>query len=740
MKILHISDLHFGAHDPNLKTSLVDRATQIRPDLIVCTGDLADTPDPDLLKNAFEYLKHLQSACGREIDGADNTIPTLIVVPGNHDYRVKGWLWRPSGNAYAQVLDGVDTDRYLERENVWIFGFDSAQKGKLLGCGSITDEDVQRFHTRYEVLTKQHPDKFPGAIKIVAVHHHPFPVNWDFSERQRWLTMENAGRFLSAVLFRRIDVVLHGHEHLLAQARVASSLGANDHEVSIVSLGATLRKVSAPERNWFGVVNITSSGVYADFYPSVGDAFAETPDQKQFCVSSRAESAQRNFERWSAACGYSYRAHASIAVIDKDGDARRTVECEDLTVTSGNCERAGGHKLVLPWTSGYLDCLHAEGAGVDVTISPPIPAGSRENDFPTALEFGRQLTASDSIGYSYHWYAVNAFAMNNRQFDYMYPSGAKSRDLEFTHYVVSDPIELLTVIVKFPDGFRPRTAPRLRVATYEPGKPARGWNRQSDVENHLNREHALRYYESLNIAALRVTNPRQGLSYGIEWSVPPAPSKKEDQYAIDIAAIRQIWLSCKLTAEASAKLSKLIAHLIIGARTLLMKRPTGKVWNGGIEASFMYFDEKHELHLLWGVVETGGVIQTVGYESTLGFGDGIAGRAFKSNQIRIYAPWEGDDSGEPKYYKPLAVGPAHRVLVSIPVRGPSQADEPVREPYGVFSLGSTRDDCPLRLAGPDPQRAELLRGFHSELNTKLYDAFVNIFLDQESVDAESQTM
>ena len=729
MKILHISDLHFGAHDTNLQASLADRTAQVRPDLIVCTGDLADRPRKDLLESALNYLKELQTSCVQSGEEKNGENPTLLVVPGNHDYREQGWLWQAPGNPYTKVLGGQVTDCYLEGENVWIFGFDSAAEGELLGSGKVSDEDIRRFHRRYEGLNKQHPGKFPDAIKIVAVHHHPFPVNWDYTNKDRWLTMNNAGRFLSAVLFRRIDVVLHGHEHLLAQARVASSLGANDHEVSIISLGATLRQVTSPERNWFGVVHITGSGVYADFYPSVGDAFAETPDQKQFYVRSRTQSAQRNFEQWAKARGYSYRAHASITLIDKDGDARRTVECEDLKITAAGCERAKRHKLVLPWTSGYLDCLRAKGSGVEVTASRQIQSGSREQQFLAELRFGRQLTTSESISYSYDWYAVNSYAMNNRQFDYMYPAEANSPKIEFTHYVVSDPIEVLTVVAKFPEGFVPER-PRLRVMASESANDARGWERQSDIESLLNREHALRYFESMNIASLRVTSPVEGFSYGIEWNVPSLPPRKEDQSAIDIAAIRGVWQERKFSDATNAKTSELIAHLIVSARTCLMKRPTGKPWQGQIEATFMYFDGKHDLRILAGAIDSGGTARPVSSQSTLGFGDGIGGRAFKTNQIRIYALREGADTSEPGHYKPLAVGPAHRVLVSFPVQAPTRAGDLPSEPYGVFNLGSTRYDCPLRLAGSDPERVALLLAFHSELNEALYNTFVEIFLDQ----------
>ena len=42
MEILHVSDLPFGAHNSALADNLMQRVKSLQPDLIVCTGDLAD--------------------------------------------------------------------------------------------------------------------------------------------------------------------------------------------------------------------------------------------------------------------------------------------------------------------------------------------------------------------------------------------------------------------------------------------------------------------------------------------------------------------------------------------------------------------------------------------------------------------------------------------------------------------------------------------------------------------------
>ena len=716
MRIVHISDLHFGQHNKLLKATLPQRIKALKADVIVCTGDLADNPDKKPLAEAYEYLDILQAACSSRQD------LKIIVVPGNHDYREKGFLWQDRKRPYLTIFGAGDADHYYEKDNVWIFGFDSASGGPAGGGGLILESDLERFHERYAML--QDLPAFKDAFKIVAVHHHPLPVNWDSSWRDRWLTMANAGAFLSAVLFRRIDLVLHG-EHLQARARLWSTLGDNDHETTIVSLGATLRRVDNPNRNWLGLIDIQPHGAHVEFYGSVGGAaFGDKPDPR-FEIRSRSQAADLDFVQARRDAGYGYREVAALTVLDKDGDGRRRLEFEGLLIHNQDSERTRLHLLRLPPTSGYLDCLTVTGASFD----PIIAKGSRNQDHSGTITFDQPLAVDEPHNYSCSWYAVNAFAMDTRQFDFLHTRDAKKlNDIEYTHFTVSDPIEELAVVVKFPEGFTPVDGPRLRVTKPTEDPNSRGWESQPELENRLNRDHALRYYETLNIAAVRIHRPTLGLSYGIRWGLPKTPKQDRDQHTQSTRELQDLWIAQRANMTQKELLTKMLARIIIGVRKGILQG-----WEGPIDASFMYFDGQHHMRLLTAILDEHQEAIEHEYDITLRYGDGIAGRAFKINQIRVYTQSPDDDSQQPDYYTPCTDGPPHKCLLSIPIRPPVSPDSPatVRNPYGVLSLGSTRADCPIALVGLPGGPAPLpeLRLLHDTINGDVYKSMLAIFLD-----------
>jgi hypothetical protein len=100
-------------------------------------------------------------------------------------------------------------------------------------------------------------------------------------------------------------------------------------------------------------------------------------------------------------------------------------------------------------------------------------------------------------------------------------------------------------------------------------------------------------------------------------------------------------------------------------------------------------------------------VQPLPYRMRLRYGDGIAGRAFKTNRLRVYVAPDASATGRDvlDYYTPVpGVGPKHRVMVSLPIHVPEPDDQFTRdprvyeakEPYAVLSFGSVRADCPLR--------------------------------------------
>src|SRR6187200_1291471 len=73
-RLVHLSDLHFGAHDDRLVGAVEDRVDELKPDLIVISGDFTQRARTEQFEQACQFLDRLKGK-GHEVLG----------VPGNHD-------------------------------------------------------------------------------------------------------------------------------------------------------------------------------------------------------------------------------------------------------------------------------------------------------------------------------------------------------------------------------------------------------------------------------------------------------------------------------------------------------------------------------------------------------------------------------------------------------------------------------------------------------------------------------
>ena len=73
-RLVHLSDLHFGAHDERLVEAVEKRIDELKPDLVVISGDFTQRARTEQFHEACRFLERLQHA-GHEVLG----------VPGNHD-------------------------------------------------------------------------------------------------------------------------------------------------------------------------------------------------------------------------------------------------------------------------------------------------------------------------------------------------------------------------------------------------------------------------------------------------------------------------------------------------------------------------------------------------------------------------------------------------------------------------------------------------------------------------------
>jgi 3',5'-cyclic AMP phosphodiesterase CpdA len=703
MIIVQISDLHFGNHDVHLAEALKRRLHALKPDLIVVTGDLADEPKKRLFEQALEYLRQIEECCA-EAPAIDKQRPRLICIPGNHDFLRRGFLPRAFHKVrvltanYSSFFTTFHNNYFFQPENVWIFGFDSAKCQTAGGAGEIDKKELDRFHGEYDSLRKKHGPAFEEAFKIALVHHHPLPVDWGTNWKQRWLTMTNSGTFLAGVLHKKIDLILHGHEHLQAYARLRSSLGGKDEsEATVISLGATLARENHG-RNWFNVISIEAdSAVNITSYPSFGQDFEEGGER--LIVRSLQKARNASFDAWKRTSGFCYDEVTSATILDKDGDASRSVEYNGLRITDSKSARAREHVLELSYTSGYIDIPEVVAgeqcnlAGIYFVEPPPNRAVPHRSLKRTIRWGGRALQAGECVSYSCSWFAVNGFAMDQQQFEgkYLDASG-----MEFTHLPVDDPIEELLIVVQFPDNFKLLMAPEVRVSKYD-ATDARSWVRNDLAEHELRQLGALRYVQAIRIAALRVRRPLKGYSYGIQWRVPASAPRAG---GLEAAEIRGIVTA--LLRPTGSEVSRDRFFLALLGRISIIARETFRMedWPNALETTFMVFDSAERKLRIVGVSVTQLDNSKLcvshpeppnPHSIAFDYGDGIAGRAFKTNECRLYVDL-GEKRKEPDYYRQIAGQSPHAVLLSMPVRNPKDEGHA----YGVLNFASVDPGCPLR--------------------------------------------
>ncbi len=695
MRILQISDLHFGKHNPALRTDLELRVGDLKPNVIVATGDLVNTPDDSLFQEAYQFLTNLGQSCNT-IDGS----PAIIAIPGNHDLWDEGLFALPFRPKYSDTFCKIPTHHYFKSEKVWIWGFDSASERKF-ATGKVRNDELIRFNQEYARLNAD-PTFATEVFKIALIHHHPLPVNWDSDWQQQLLMMMNAGTFLSAMLSHNMNLVLHGHEHLQGRSRLASALGGNNAEVVVVSLGATLRKVSNPAKNWFNVVTLGPASdprgrtVTVESVPSVGVTFQ--PKGEVYTVQSPEQGREIAFESWKQEAGYVYSDVTSIADLNLDGDCHRVVECEQMEILSGDAPRCIKHEFDLPHSSGYFDLLEvsvpADSPYVGIyRDEPTVQSGKEQWTEKVSIHWGTgvRLSQGDKISYQYRWWALNSFALDGEQFRMKHDAPAS---VEFTHFPVEDPIRDLLVLVRFPKGFVPASKPQIRVTKIGGEQvESRSWDRVGDLEQELRAKNALRYIDSLGLAALRVHLPQKGYYYGIEWSLPEKSSGTSDP---KVHQLKNLLLKASQDPTKAPFLLPIANEL--GRTTLKELLPN---WSDAIEVICMFFDEERRKLVCVSAasVSVQGATPLDKSNVQFDYGVGIAGRAFKGNEGRLYLHSEVKNQNRkvPNHYYRLEGEDPHNVLVCLPLRSPKIPEHV----FGVLNISSRDPACPLRDAAEE---------------------------------------
>lgn len=218
-KILHISDLHFGApYVPEAGEALQRIVPALGPDVIVVSGDLSQRAKRSEFEQARRFLARLPE------------LP-MLVIPGNHDvplWRIKERLFSPH-KIYCDVIT-PNLNPVLSHKQVVLVGLDSTSPRRSISNGRIDPDQLQHCKRIFEKLP-------PDAVRIVVAHHH-FAPGPDYL--RDW-TMPKARRAIDCFVDQGVEMILGGHLH---RSYIGNSLdffpgNHRDRGIIIVQCGTT---------------------------------------------------------------------------------------------------------------------------------------------------------------------------------------------------------------------------------------------------------------------------------------------------------------------------------------------------------------------------------------------------------------------------------------------------------------------------------------------------------------------
>lgn len=228
--IVHISDTHLLAGGrplygrvpqlEHLEQTLAQlEQSDVHPDALVFTGDLADLGEPD----AYQRLKALVEPAAQRM-GAE-----LIWVMGNHDERPE----------YSRILFGEESgapqDRVYDVRGLRIISFDTTVPG--YHHGELTDDQLDWLA---DVLSSPAPH---GSL--LAIHHPPLPT--PMLEAMGMLELQDQPRLADVIRGTDLRGILAGHLHYSTHGTFAGI------PVSVASATCYTLNLTAKERLLSGV-------------------------------------------------------------------------------------------------------------------------------------------------------------------------------------------------------------------------------------------------------------------------------------------------------------------------------------------------------------------------------------------------------------------------------------------------------------------------------------------------------
>jgi 3',5'-cyclic AMP phosphodiesterase CpdA len=512
--IAHISDLHYTLSSPLGRAPWAELQQDLREqrgaiDAIVVTGDVIDgsLKDWSLLRisKAFRAVSEfLNGLC----EAAEISPEALMVIPGNHDSRLKGFLPFSLKKAFCKVFTGASEPRHLPDLRLFVYPFDSnlsRWKGEQ-AAGEVAQEDFVRMR---RVIDETKP---ADCFRVALLHHHPMPIaateHRSLENMEEFLLLRNAGMFMTEVLRANFDLVLHGHKHFPCASKTVYLEEGAQRSVAVVASGSSGAAVEHPTYN---LISLSDSG-RIELRRRIRTGATYLDDRQAIELRTYAEARQIRYERLSAdpELKLDINHYERCDVIEPTGDVKILENYRG--VTSVTSEPVAEQAMYYGTASGYfVDPKHTPTSigwrWGETLPDKPIRIGYAIFDPPvgqTPIDFQRERLVP------------NAFHFSQRD---RREATVNAEDEEEIGYRVELKMTSFVLVAIFPEQYFPATV-RLQITGAK--------TRVRDPDEETFCQAGLTLLPASRTVVLNVANPLPWYRYALRWPLPPEDPLEPD--------------------------------------------------------------------------------------------------------------------------------------------------------------------------------------------------------------------
>jgi len=691
--IAHISDLHFTASTdrggPIWKALCEDfQRISTDVDLLAVTGDVIDSSVPDNLgkngvRNALQKVRNylLQDLCTA---AAVDPSRCLMVVPGNHDFRITGLIWKKSQfDLFHREFGCYFSPRLFQNLGLSVFTFDSNSPDRPLNfaSGLVDKNDLIEHSGMVREITENHPQFWSNCTRVVLIHHHPMPIaptqhRENAQAGEEFMLLKNAGQFMEQMVKTKMDLVLHGHRHYPAYSRVSFPTSEGmAHSIAIVGAGSVGR--AGDDHLSYNVVTISRS---KELRLERRMLTGVTYDGGKFFVISNYEEAREKscqtkhdgrpqfrvdkYLRVDTICAGSgdavvdetfYGAQSLSA--DPISEMPRTVKSRSGVFGEWVYETPDGHKIEWKWDGPPTDG-NRRGR---TTLDPPL--------------------GKDPLTFSRHGTTFNAIHFNQK--DRLDSTDQKDKE-EWTYMNTRHIYDIAVLQVNFPRDSFPKD---FRVEVTRPDEKTRDYQEEEFLRHRLTR------FPSTSSVVLTLPKPIPDCSYRIRWDLPANDNEELNLDAVDQGLAANIVRKLLSLREPESPLREPVQKALAHLRDTILSVPTYSSPVG---------DDQLELELFAYDAQAGGLVFVAILSEHINQlpscvikpGRYVVGQAFRRREEVVLINLPGVRTEGAAYYEPIPGTdhlPPHTAIFSLPLFYPIRKGAKV----GALALCSRSDTSGL---------------------------------------------